>query len=55
MPSVEKPDQSVAGKGNDLAIAATGFSRDLTVLMRDVRQFVQLDVRAINPFESLPR
>ena len=38
----------------DLAIAATAASRGLTVLTRNVRHFVPLDVRAINPFESLP-
>ncbi len=38
----------------DLAIAATAGSCDLTVLTRNVRHFMPLDVRAINPFESLP-
>ena len=38
----------------DLAIAATAGSRDLTVLTRNLRHFAPLDVRAINPFESLP-
>ena len=38
----------------DLAIAATAVSRDLTVMTRNVRHFAPLDVRSIDPFESLP-
>ena len=38
----------------DLAIGATAVSRDLTVMTRNVRHFAPLDIRAINPFETLP-
>ena len=38
----------------DLAIAATAGSRDLTVLTRNLRHFAPLDVRAVDPFETLP-
>ncbi len=38
----------------DLAIGATAVSRDLTVMTRNVRHFAPLDIRAINPFDSLP-
>ena len=38
----------------DLAIAATAASRNLTVLTRNLRHFAPLDIRAVNPFESLP-
>ena len=38
----------------DLAIAVTAESRNLTVLTRNLRHFVPLDVRAVNPFEVLP-
>ena len=38
----------------DLAIAATAGVRNLTVLTRNVRHFVPLDIPAINPFELLP-
>ena len=38
----------------DLAIAATASSRNLTVLTRNLRHFAPLDIRAINPFETLP-
>ncbi len=38
----------------DLAIAATAGSRDLAVLTRNLRHFVPLGVRAIDPFEALP-
>ncbi len=38
----------------DIAIAATASSRGLTVLTRNLRHFEPLDVRSINPFDSLP-
>lgn len=38
----------------DLAIAATAGSRNLTVLTCNLRRFAPLDVRAINPFDTLP-
>ena len=37
----------------DLAIAATAVSRNLTVLTRNLRHFVPLDVRAADPFKAL--
>ena len=38
----------------DLAIAATAESRNLTVLSRNLRHFVPLDIGAVDPFETLP-
>ena len=38
----------------DLAIAATAGSRNLTVLTRNLRHFVPLNISAIDPFEALP-
>ena len=38
----------------DLAIAATALHRGYTVLTRNLRHFVLLDVPAQNPFEALP-
>ena len=38
----------------DLAIAATADSRNLTVLTRNLRHFVPLEIPATDPFESLP-
>ena len=37
----------------DLAIKATVGSRDQTMVARNLRHYAQIDVRAINPFESL--
>ena len=38
----------------DIAIAATSASRNFTVLTRNLRHFEPLDVRAMNPLETLP-
>jgi len=38
----------------DLAIAATAQSRGYTVLTRNLRHFEVLEVRALDPFTSLP-
>ena len=38
----------------DLAIAATASSRNLTVLTRNLRHFLPLDIPAIDPLETLP-
>lgn len=38
----------------DIAIAATAQVHDLTVLTRNMRHFEPLEVRALDPFESLP-
>ncbi|MDE0148177.1 MAG: type II toxin-antitoxin system VapC family toxin [Rhodospirillaceae bacterium] len=38
----------------DLAIAATAGVHELTVLTRNIRHFAPLDIRVIDPFESLP-
>ncbi|MGB1025192.1 MAG: type II toxin-antitoxin system VapC family toxin [Rhodospirillaceae bacterium] len=38
----------------DLAIAATAQSHGMTVLTRNLRHFLPLDVSAINPFDDLP-
>ena len=38
----------------DLAIAATAHSRDLTVLTCEVRHFAPLDIRVMDPPETLP-
>lgn len=38
----------------DIAIAATAKVHGLTVLTRNLRHFDPLDVRTIDPFESLP-
>ena len=38
----------------DVAIAATAASRGLTILTRNLRHFVPLGVRAIDPFDTLP-
>ena len=38
----------------DLAIGATAVSRNLTVLTRNVRHFSALEIRTIDPFQSLP-
>ncbi len=38
----------------DLAIAATAASRNLTLLTRNLRHFAPLEIRAVNPFETLP-
>ena len=39
---------------DDIAIAATAASRNLTVLTRNLRHFLPLNVQAINPLETLP-
>ncbi|MCY3878339.1 MAG: type II toxin-antitoxin system VapC family toxin [Rhodobacteraceae bacterium] len=38
----------------DLAIAATAGVHELTVLTRNIRHFAPLDIRVVDPFESLP-
>ena len=38
----------------DLAIAATAQARGYTILTRNLRHFVPLEVPALNPFEALP-
>lgn len=38
----------------DIAIAATGWVRGLTVLTRNMKDFVPLGVTCRNPFEALP-
>ena len=38
----------------DLAIAATAASRNLTLLTRNLRHFTPLDIRAVDPFDTLP-
>ena len=38
----------------DIAIAATAGSRNLTVLTRNLRHFAPLNIRAMNPLETLP-
>ena len=38
----------------DVAIAATAASRGLAILTCDLRHFVPLGVRAIDPFDTLP-
>ena len=38
----------------DIAIAATAASRGLTILTRNLRHFVPLGVRAIDPFDTPP-
>jgi len=38
----------------DVAIAATARRHDLTILSRNARDFVIMDVPVVDPFESLP-
>jgi predicted nucleic acid-binding protein len=38
----------------DVAIAATARRHDLTLLSRNARDFVTMDVPVVDPFESLP-
>ena len=38
----------------DIAIAATARRHDLTILSRNARHFVAMDVTVINPLEALP-
>lgn len=38
----------------DIAIAAIGASRNLTILTRNLRHFERLGVRVIDPFDALP-
>jgi predicted nucleic acid-binding protein len=38
----------------DIAIAATARRHDLTILSRNARHFVPMDVAVVDPFEKLP-